>query len=140
MSTGSCLCSKVKYTITGEPVHQVICHCNECHKVSGSAFTTNLIVPTPNFKIIEGFENLKSYPTQHQTGMTLTIHFCSNCGSVLYKEGDADAFKGTVIVQAGSIDDGVKLDNVKPAAELFVKQRAPWLGALGGTEQFQAFS
>jgi hypothetical protein len=156
MSTGSCLCSKVKYTFTGEPLNQVLslipsltnkltlaqatCHCNECHKVSGSAFTTNLIVPITALKITSGAEYLKSYPHPHQTGMTLTIHFCSNCGSTLYKEGDSEALNGTAVVQAGSIDQGVTLDDLKVSGELFVSQRAPWVKPLEGAGQLQTFS
>lgn len=72
--------------------------------------------------------------------MTLTIHFCGNCGSTLYKEGDAEAFKGTAIVQAGSIDQGVTLDNVKVGGELFVSQRAPWVKPFDGASQLKTFS
>jgi hypothetical protein len=72
--------------------------------------------------------------------MTLTIYFCGNCGSKLYKFGDSDAFKGTVIVQAGTLDGDVKLDDVKVAAELFIKQRTSGLGTLDGTGQMQGFS
>jgi len=140
MSSGSCLCSKVKYTFTSEPAMQAVCHCNECHKVSGSAFTTNLIVPTTNFKITEGADVLKSYVVPHQSGMDLTLYFCSNCGRTLYKEGSADAFKGTVIIQAGSVDEGNTLENFKVGGELWVKQRVPWLGALDGAGQLQEFS
>lgn len=73
--------------------------------------------------------------------MTLTIHFCSNCGSCVYKEGDSEVFKGTVIVQAGTLDKGgMELNDVKPGAELWVKQRVPWLGDLKGVVQFQEFA
>ena len=118
----------------------MICHCYECQKVSGSAFTTNLVVPTDNFKITSGSETLKSYAAPHQSGMTLTIYFCCNCGSAVYKVGDSDAFKGTVIVQAGTLDGEIKLDDMKLGAELWVSQRVRWLGALHGVGQMQQFS
>jgi hypothetical protein len=73
--------------------------------------------------------------------MTLTVHFCSNCGSTVYKEADSEMFKGTVIVQAGTLDKGgMELDNVKPGAELWVKQRVPWLEDMKGVAQLQEFA
>lgn len=73
--------------------------------------------------------------------MTLTIHFCSNCGSCVYKEGTDAAFQGTVIVQAGTLDKGgMELGDVRPGAELWVKQRVPWLPDLKGAAQLLDFS
>jgi len=72
--------------------------------------------------------------------MTLTIYFCGNCGSAVYKVGDSEAFKGTVIVQAGTLDGQMKLADVKLGAELWVSQRVPFLGALEGVGQMQEFS
>jgi Glutathione-dependent formaldehyde-activating enzyme len=37
--TGGCLCGAVRYTVRGEPVHVGRCHCADCRKESGSAFT-----------------------------------------------------------------------------------------------------
>jgi len=34
--TGSCICQQVKYTVTGEPLSAVLCHCINCWKASGS--------------------------------------------------------------------------------------------------------
>lgn len=73
--------------------------------------------------------------------MTLTTHFCSNCGSTVYKEGDNENFLGTVVIQAGTLDKGgMELSNVKPGAELWVKQRVPWLEAQNGLAQLQEFA
>jgi hypothetical protein len=60
--------------------------------------------------------------------MTLTIYFCENCGTKIYKEGSADAFKGVAIVQAGTLDGGVGekvegIEDVKIGGELYVKDR-----------------
>jgi hypothetical protein len=99
------------------------------------------VSPTTAFEISSGSDLLKSFPTIHESGMTLTIHFCSNCGSTIYKEGDGDNFKGTVIVQAGTLDKGdLELENVNVGAELWVKQRGAWLGDMKGVAQLQEFS
>jgi hypothetical protein len=86
--------------------------------------------------------HLKTYSMTHPSGMTLTFHFCDNCGTRLYKEGDAEAFKGIAIVQAGTLDGGdggMGLEDVKLGAELYVKDRVGWLGEVKGTGQCQEF-
>ena len=71
--------------------------------------------------------------------MTLTYSFCGNCGCTISKVGDLDAFKGIVIVQAGSLDDIHGIENADPQAELYVSRRVPWLPALDGKGQMAEF-
>ncbi len=43
---GGCLCGKVRYTISAEPVFTGVCHCTDCQKATGSAF--NIVVAVPS--------------------------------------------------------------------------------------------
>lgn len=70
--------------------------------------------------------------------MKMSYNFCGNCGTKIYKEGDAEDFKGIFIVQAGTLDEG-GLEKVKVGAELWVKERVGWLGEQGGAVQCQEF-
>ncbi|KAF8852685.1 DUF636 domain protein [Acephala macrosclerotiorum] len=145
MAHGSCICGDVKYEFTGEPAMQAICHCVPCRKVSGGAFTTNLIVPAANFTILTGEDKLKTFSMKHPSGMTLTIRFCENCGTKIYKTGDDPAFAGVNIVQAGTLDhaDGEKgmgIKDVKVGVELWVSERVGWLGEHAGVAQCQTFT
>ena len=72
--------------------------------------------------------------------MTLTYSFCGKCGCNISKVGDAEAFKGLVIVQAGSLDDIAGVEEANPTAELYVSRRVSWLPALEGRGQMQEFS
>ncbi|RFU34719.1 hypothetical protein B7463_g1664, partial [Scytalidium lignicola] len=136
MSTGSCLCGNVKYRFDGEPGAAVVCHCLTCQKFTGTAFTTNIPVPKSNFKVFSGTP--KTFNAKHhEVDMTLTIHFCSECGTVVYKEADGDAFKDVVLVQAGTMTDGI--DVQVPQAELWLKNKAKWLPTVEGTSQLQGF-
>ena len=109
--------------------------------MSGSTYTTNLLVPNTAFEIVSGANHIKSFEKKHESGMNLSVHFCGNCGTALYKEADADTFKGMKIVQAGTLDGHqMKLDDVRLGAELYVKYRAGWLGETEGVAQCQEFS
>ncbi len=109
-----------------------------CRHLSGSVFTTNILVPDGNFKVTAGTP--KSYAATQDSGMTLTYSFCGNCGCTVFKTGDAEAFRGMTIVQAGSLDDLAGVEQAEPGAELYVSRRVSWLPALAGKGQMQEFS
>ncbi|KAH6680165.1 Mss4-like protein [Halenospora varia] len=139
MTHGSCLCNEVKYSFTGEPALQAICHCLPCRKISGGPYTTTLVIPASALTITSGALSLKTFSLTHPSGMNLKYVFCEKCGTKIYKEGDAGAFVGMVIVLAGTLDDEA-IKDVKVGAELYVKDRVGWLRELGGTRQCQEFS
>ena len=49
--TGGCLCGAVRYEVRGEPVHVGRCHCTDCRKESGSAFTVYGQWPADRFTV-----------------------------------------------------------------------------------------
>ena len=49
--TGGCLCGAVRYSVRGEPVHVGRCHCADCRKESGSAFTVYAQWPVEAFEL-----------------------------------------------------------------------------------------
>ena len=43
--TGGCLCGAVRYAIAAEPLMQAVCHCKNCQKQAGSAWSMIAGVP-----------------------------------------------------------------------------------------------
>ena len=41
---GGCQCGRVRYTLTQDPVRLYACHCTECQRQSGSAFSMTMLV------------------------------------------------------------------------------------------------
>jgi hypothetical protein len=72
--------------------------------------------------------------------MILTYTFCAHCGCVISKIGDAEAFKGVVLIVAGSLDDESSVDDAEPGIEFYASKRASWLPALEGKGQCREFS
>lgn len=70
--------------------------------------------------------------------MVITVTFCPECGTTIFKEADAEAFEDVVVVQTGTMDGG-GLDEMGPQAELWVKHRAEWMPKLAGTVQKEEF-
>lgn len=69
--------------------------------------------------------------------MKMVFSFCGDCGVTVSKIGDHEAFKGLVLIQAGSLDGGDGVEEAVPAAELYVKDRVSWVSAVDGSGQIR---
>ncbi|OJD29179.1 glutathione-dependent formaldehyde-activating protein [Diplodia corticola] len=131
MTTGSCFCGNIKISYSGEPANQATCHCLDCRKISGSTYSTNLIVSEDGFKVTQG--TTKTISKTGDSGNTITSHFCGDCGTTLYRE--TGLFAGSKIVKAGVLDDYDALNKAKPALELYTKHRVNWVPETAGAQQ-----
>ncbi|HEU5478110.1 MAG TPA: GFA family protein [Gaiellaceae bacterium] len=117
--TGGCLCGAVRYSVRGEPVRVGRCHCADCRKESGSAFSVYGQWP------IEAFEMSGEISSYDGRG------FCPRCGSRLLnptEPGDT-----LIEIRIGSLDDAPF--ELKPEHEIWVKRRESWLSPVEGAEQ-----
>ncbi|SCU90772.1 conserved hypothetical protein [Cupriavidus necator] len=98
---GGCLCGGVRYESPEVAVMTAVCHCTHCQKQSGSAFSTNLVVPAAAFKVTAS--TLATFNDVGDSGLGVRRYFCKRCGSPVYSELDANP--GIVAVKAGTLDD-----------------------------------
>lgn len=127
--SGSCLCGAVRYKSDAEPSGPVICHCTHCQKVSGSAFSLNVVVPASSVTW-EG-QSPASYADKGESGKPILRKFCSKCGSSIAAE--AEALPGLLIIKAGTLDDRSWL---KPNAHLWTSSAQPWVAIEPGATTF----
>jgi hypothetical protein len=119
--TGGCLCGAVRYTVRGGPVHVGRCHCADCRKESGSAFTVYAQWPIEAFDL-EG--EIAGYDGRG---------FCARCGSRLLnviEPGDT-----LVEIRIGTLDEAPF--GLKPEAEIWIKRRETWLPPVDGAAQHE---
>jgi hypothetical protein len=119
MRTGGCLCGAVRYSVRGEPVHVGRCHCTDCRRESGSAFTIYAHWP------VEQFELRGEVVSYEGRG------FCPRCGSRLLdppEPGD-----DLIEVRIGTLDDAPF--GLKPETEVWVKRREAWISPVEGAAQ-----
>ena len=128
--TGGCLCGNIRYTIKSEPsVGQ--CHCKNCQRQSGSAFSVNLTVPTSDLQLVG---ELKIYEDREtSSGKPVYRCFCPECGSPI--KSDCASFEGYVFVKAGTLDD-LTWGWLKPTAQYYCESRQPWVPIISDTETF----
>ncbi|KAI1777375.1 Mss4-like protein [Hypoxylon cercidicola] len=128
---GGCFCGNVRISYEGEPVAKALCHCLDCRKITGSTYSTNLIVPSAGFKILSGTP--KTLTKVADSGKEITSHFCGDCGSTLFRDGPS--FGDNKVIKVGIMDDLDALDDAKPAAELFTPHRVGWVQEVPGAVQ-----
>lgn len=116
--TGSCLCRKISYEISGNLGIFQYCHCSRCRKFTGSAHAANLLVSPEHFKWLVGEEYVGRFEpkdTKH-----FATSFCKNCGSSLPWLGKS---KKAVVVPAGTLDSD---PGIKPLQNVFWGSKAEW--------------
>lgn len=117
-NTGGCMCGKTRYKVTGEPVGGVFyCHCNDCKRQAGSAFTIGAGFLAENF-VFEDDSHVKTYVTVGDTGTNMDRVFCGNCGSPMFSK--TSLIPGVLYVKAGSLDDA---SWVEPPVEIYTKDK-----------------
>ena len=117
---GSCLCGNIKYSASSEPLFMVNCHCQSCKKTSGSMFSALVGIPEPSLSI-EG-DTISSYQSLGDSGQPIRLHFCTNCGTLLFSKAEANP--GVVFLRAGTIDRDF---NFFPTANVYWRDYQDWL-------------
>ncbi len=98
--TGHCLCGVCRYEHAGPLEPGGICYCEDCRRVTGSAFGVSFRADKANLK---RFGLTMAYPKIADSGARLTRHFCKFCGSPMYTL--SDAHPDSVYVKAGTLND-----------------------------------
>jgi len=118
LRTGGCACGAIRYSVRGEPTHVGRCHCKDCRKESGSAFTVYGQWPRDAL-VLDG--ELATYDGRS---------FCLRRGSRLLCLDDDG-----VEIRLGSLDEAPF--ELEPEAEIWIKRREPWLHAVAGASQHE---
>jgi len=116
---GGCLCGQVRYDAQGEPVFQAVCHCKNCQKQAGSAFSVIVAAPLAAMTFTG---ELTTYDDHGETGGVVHRRFCPRCGSPILSE--TAAAPGLALIKAGTLDDATWLD---PKMHVWCASAQPWI-------------
>lgn len=115
--TGGCMCRAVRYECSAQPVFMGICHCRDCQRATGTAFSAGMLVPH-NAVTITG--NVKYYDVTGDSGITVSRGFCPTCGSRLFSKRPIPKLIG---ITAGSLDDPSWF---QPRMNFYTASAQPW--------------
>ncbi|KAJ9662628.1 hypothetical protein H2198_001300 [Neophaeococcomyces mojaviensis] len=135
VTTGSCLCGDIKYEYTGDPAVTALCHCTDCQKWTGAAYTSNAVVPRTNFRVTSGTP--KTWDVKGDSGKINKHFFCGQCGSSLYTE--LEVMPDVTCVKSGGLDGGAANLGGKIGVEFYTKDRVSYLHDLADAKQESAF-
>ena len=97
---GGCLCGQVHYSGEAQPVFQAVCHCKNCQRQAGSAFSVIVGVPRGTLTVTG---TLKTWHDKGDSGGTVDRLFCPECGSPVFSETPANP--ALAFLKAGTLDD-----------------------------------
>jgi hypothetical protein len=126
--TGGCLCGKVRWTATAPPMFQGVCHCTDCQRQTGTAFSVVAAFGESDVTITG---ELKTYRNIGTSGSEVQRRFCGDCGSPIVSVPAAS--HGMVFMKAGTLDDTSIL---APTVHVWCDSRQSWLGLPDGAVTF----
>ena len=104
-----CSCGQLAAVCTGEPVRISVCHCLDCKRRSGSAFSFNAQWAAENV-VITG--TAKDFARIGDEGTRAVFSFCPECGVTVYYRLDTQpgivansggCVRGCVVSAAGGL-------------------------------------
>jgi hypothetical protein len=122
--TGGCRCGAVRYEIAAAPLVTYTCHCTECQRATGSAFSLAIVVPDSAFLLTKGQPKLLERTAD--SGRVGVQWLCPECGGWF----SGAPFRGfgaeepVRVVRAGTLDDTSWL---RPTVHYWTRSKQPWV-------------
>ena len=124
--TARCHCGQFRAIAAGEPERVYLCHCDACQRRTGTAFHFGATYSKERVRL-DGAR--KVYERDADSGYRIRFHFCPECGTTLYWEGDRNP--AVCGVAAGAFDE----KNLPPPSDsIWEKAMFSWLGLPPDTE------
>lgn len=112
---GGCRCGQVRLEIRAYPLLAMACHCTGCQRMSASAFSLSLAIPSAGFQVVKGEPVIGGLhgATRH--------FFCPHCMSWMFTRGEGmDWF---VNVRATMLDQHGWF---QPFVETWTREKLAW--------------
>lgn len=116
--SGQCLCGALKY-VAKAPLLSLICHCKNCQRQSGSAFSIVMLVHAANVRY-DG--QLAAYLDDGDSGARVERLFCPTCGSAIASR--CNILPNIDFIKCGTLDDTA---SIKPVAQIYCKSAQSWV-------------
>jgi hypothetical protein len=126
---GQCHCGKLTFQAEAEVGTVGLCHCSDCHVLTGSAFRANVQVPAASF--VPRGEALAVYVKTADSGNRRAHAFCATCGTPFYSAALENP--ATYSLRVGTIAQRQELGT--PRRQGWCQSALPWSFSLEGVEK-----
>lgn len=118
--TGGCLCGAVRFEAHGVPRFIVNCHCGDCRKATGAAFSTWVGYDSANV-------SWTGQRSMYASSPTVQRGFCARCGTPLSYSGKEWIAETHLL--AGVFDEQADL---VPTGDAYPGEKLDWVALVGG--------
>ncbi|CAN5293736.1 hypothetical protein BH10PSE7_BH10PSE7_38990 [soil metagenome] len=126
---GGCLCGFVRYALTAPPLGVYNCHCTDCRRSSGAAYTMSMPAHRQHVTLLKG--ELSGFDKRAQSGRLVRMLGCPDCGIKIWNE--PLSFPDLLVVKPGTLDD---MNWAIPIGNIWTASRAPWIDIDPGLVNF----
>ena len=115
INQGGCLCSAIRFRISGEPVFSVVCHCATCRRANSAPVVAWLTFDRGQVEMLSG------RPNAYRSSQGVVRQFCGSCGSqISYENAESPS---TIDITTASLDNPALFP---PTSEVWLEHRVPW--------------
>lgn len=125
---GRCHCGKITFEAEVDPDKVVLCHCEDCQRMSGAPYNAVVITSESQFTLLSG--TLKTYVKIAESGNHRAQTFCPDCGSRIYAtsaEAPADGSPRILNIRLGSVNQRAEFT---PKRQIWRRSAQPWIDDL----------
>lgn len=116
---GGCICGAVRYRLDAPPLGVYNCHCKDCQRSAGSAYSSSMIVKRETL-IVAGATD--TYDKTAQSGRVVRQHSCGVCGTRVFNEPLSSP--ALYVLRPGTLDDS---SWAIPIGNIWTGSKAPWV-------------
>jgi hypothetical protein len=129
--TGGCACGSIRYQLLDKPMFVHCCHCDDCQRLTGSAFVLNAIIETQAIKLLRG--NPVAVPVPRENSPH-DIYRCPKCQTAVWS--DYGRRPNVRFVRVGTLD---KPGALEPDVHIYTQWKAKWLKLPKRTPSFRDY-
>jgi hypothetical protein len=113
---GGCRCDRIRFRISAPPLLALACHCTGCQRMTASAYSLSLMIPSDGFAVTAGEPMIGGLLGPHRHP------FCGYCMSWVFTR--IDGYDTIVNVRATLLDDPSWF---VPYVETMTSEKLPWV-------------
>ena len=126
---GGCQCGALRYQVSKSPVMVYNCHCTNCQKIGGGAFSTPVTVFEDGFVFTQGEPGRVEWTSE--AGNLRYGWYCRACGSrIAHGQGKSS---GMLSLRGGTLDD---VSWLYPGGDIWMRSAQPWVKPVEGGVQW----
>lgn len=129
---GGCNCGGIRYSLSRPPIAVAACHCSNCRRQSGAAYSVNLVVRADDMAVTGAMATWTDRDTE--SGKPVERQFCGTCGSPI--RSVIGSAPGIYAVKAGTLDEP---QAHAPTLHVWMASALPWAADLipAGVPRFE---